>query len=126
MIRIDTTLTPRTLLPHVGRTFELAEEKIALLHKRWDPHRGSPVFTVRGAYTSRGWTEWTQGFFFGLPILQFDGTGERRFLELGRRGTVAHMDEHLTHMGVHDHGFNIVSTYGNLYRLMAEGRIGHD
>ena len=26
-------------------------------------------------------------------------------------------------MGVHDHGFNNVSTYGNLWRLMGEGRI---
>jgi hypothetical protein len=29
----------------------------------------------------------------------------------------------VTHFGVHDHGFNNVSTYGNLHRLMAEGRI---
>jgi unsaturated chondroitin disaccharide hydrolase len=29
----------------------------------------------------------------------------------------------LTHLGVHDHGFNNVSTYGNLWRLMNEGRL---
>ncbi len=126
MIRIDTALTPRALLPHVRRTFEISADKISRLHKSWDPRKGSPVFTVRGSYASRGWTEWTQGFFFGLPILQFDGTGERRFLELGRRGTADHMGEHITHMGVHDHGFNVVSTYGNLHRLMHEGRIGDD
>jgi hypothetical protein len=33
------------------------------------------------------------------------------------------MAPHLTHMGVHDHGFNNVSTYGNLWRLAREGRI---
>ena len=33
------------------------------------------------------------------------------------------MAEHLTHTGVHDHGFNNISTYGNLRRLMLEGRI---
>ena len=33
------------------------------------------------------------------------------------------MAPHLTHMGVHDHGFNNVSTYGNLWRLLREGRI---
>ena len=33
------------------------------------------------------------------------------------------MASHLTHVGVHDHGFNNVSTYGNLLRLMREGRI---
>jgi unsaturated chondroitin disaccharide hydrolase len=32
----------------------------------------------------------------------------------------------VTHFGVHDHGFNNVSTYGNLLRLMTEGRIDAD
>ena len=33
------------------------------------------------------------------------------------------MASHLTHVGVHDHGFNNVSTYGALWRLTREGRI---
>ena len=33
------------------------------------------------------------------------------------------MAPHLTHVGVHDHGFNNVSTYGGLWRLAREGRI---
>src|SRR5205085_2523554 len=33
------------------------------------------------------------------------------------------MAAHLTHVGVHDHGFNNVSTYGALWRLAREGRI---
>ena len=33
------------------------------------------------------------------------------------------MAPHVSHIGVHDHGFNNVSTYGNLLRLMNEGRI---
>ena len=32
------------------------------------------------------------------------------------------MPPHLTHFGVHDHGFNNVSTYGNLWRLVREGK----
>jgi hypothetical protein len=36
------------------------------------------------------------------------------------------MAPHVTHVGVHDHGFNNVSTYGNLLRLMHEGRIPED
>ena len=32
------------------------------------------------------------------------------------------MAPHLTHVGVHDHGFNNVSTYGNLWRLAREGK----
>jgi hypothetical protein len=36
------------------------------------------------------------------------------------------MAPHVTHIGVHDHGFNNLSTYGNLRRLMNEGRIKHN
>jgi len=32
------------------------------------------------------------------------------------------MAPHVSHIGVHDHGFNNVSTYGNLLRLMKEGK----
>jgi len=84
------------------------------------------VFTAKGKYTSRGWTEWTQGFQFGSALLQYDATGEERFLEIGRRRTRELMATHVSHMGVHDHGFNNVSTYGNLWRLMREGRVPHD
>jgi unsaturated chondroitin disaccharide hydrolase len=55
--------------------------------------------------------------------LQFDATGEERFLRIGRNNTVRFMATHVTHTGVHDHGFNNVSTYGNLLRLMNEARI---
>ena len=80
------------------------------------------MFTVDGVYRSRGWTEWTQGFQFGAPLLQFDATCDREFLELGRSHTLERMAPHLTHVGVHDHGFNNVSTYGNLWRLAREGK----
>jgi unsaturated chondroitin disaccharide hydrolase len=33
---------------------------------------------VKGRYTTRGWTEWTQGFQYGAEILQFDATGDPR------------------------------------------------
>ena len=36
------------------------------------------------------------------------------------------MAPHLTHVGVHDHGFNNVSTYGNLWRLAREGKFDAD
>jgi hypothetical protein len=55
--------------------------------------------------------------------LQYDATGEESFLETGRKKTVAVMAPHVSHIGVHDHGFNNVSTYGNLLRLMKEGKI---
>jgi hypothetical protein len=126
VLKADAALGPRDLAPAIRRLFELSAGKIERLRHRWNPALGTPVFTVRGQYTSRGWTEWTQGFQFGAAALQFDATGEPRFLEMAREGTVSRMASHLTHVGVHDHGFNNVSTYGNLLRLMREGRIGED
>ena len=123
MIQIDNHLTPSSLLPAIDRLFQLSGEKIHRLQDRWNPERGTPVFTVKGEYTSRGWTEWTQGFQFGAAIYQFEVTQDEAFLDIGRRNTVDLMASHVTHVGVHDHGFNNVSTYGNLLRLMAAGAI---
>lgn len=125
-MKILSGLTPQSLAPKLSRLFELSAKKIRSLEASWQPSQGSPVCTAGGRYTSRGWTEWTQGFQFGAAILQFDATGDREFLDIGRQRTVDVMAPHVTHIGVHDHGFNNVSTYGNLLRLMHEGRIPDD
>ena len=122
-IKIDQKLTSKKLLPALGQLFELSGQKIEAIERRWNPAKGTPVFTEKGRYSSRGWTEWTQGFQFGSAVLQYDVTGESRFLEIGRTATVNQMASHVSHIGVHDHGFNNVSTYGNLLRLMNEGAI---
>ena len=123
MIKIDSQLSLQDLKPSLNNLFEVSAGKIKSLHKRWKTEAGAPVFTVNGKYTARGWTEWTQGFQFGMSILQYDITGEKSFLEMGRSATVEKMASHVSHFGVHDHGFNNISTYGNLLRLMNEGRI---
>src|ERR1043166_1368316 len=122
-LRIDYQLRAAHLLPKIERFFELSASKILAIEKTWNPAHGTPVFTRKGRHASRGWTEWTQGFQFGSAILQFDATGDQRFLELGRNKTIEIMSPHLSHVGVHDHGFNNISTYGNLWRLMREGKI---
>src|SRR5512135_146209 len=122
-LKIDYSLTAEKLKGKIHRLFALSAGKILSIEKSWNPGRGTPVFTMKGKFTSRGWTEWTQGFQFGSALLQFDATGDRRFLEIGRRRTIEAMAPHVSHMGVHDHGFNNISTYGNLWRLMREGRI---
>jgi len=122
MIKINSDLKPSDLNHKLKRLWELSAEKIYLIDKTYDESKGSPVFTVKGKYTARGWTEWTQGFQFGAAILQYDATGDKAFLELGRKKTVEVMAPHVSHTGVHDHGFNNVSTYGNLLRLMHEGK----
>ena len=121
-MNLEQRLSCRELAGLIERVFDLAARKTLSLAKRWDPSDGSPVFTRRGKYTTRGWTEWTQGFQFGIPILLFDATGNEKLLTLGREKTVWFMAAHVSHTGVHDHGFNNVSTYGNLRRLAIEGR----
>ena len=104
MLKIDFHLKPAGLTRDVERVFALSADKIRNLEQTWKPENGTPVFTVQGRYTSRGWTEWTQGFQFGSAILQFDATGDVSFLNLGRERTVSRMASHVSHLGVHDHG----------------------
>ncbi len=126
MIRINAQLKPSDLESKLDRFWKLSGEKIDLIEKKYDASKGSPVFTVAGKYSTRGWTEWTQGFQYGSAILQYDATGEKSFLDLAKKKTVDVMATHVSHLGVHDHGFNNVSTYGNLLRLMREGKLDHN
>jgi hypothetical protein len=119
-MKINRSLTPKKLRKKVARLFNLAGQKIRAVDAAWDPDKGTPVFTVKGSYTSRGWTDWTQGFQFGMALLQFDATGDTSFLKIGREKTLKFMASHVSHTGVHDHGFNNISTYGNLRRLILE------
>ncbi len=126
MININNNLAPADLLGKIQRLWEASAAKIQSIEKTCPPGSASPVFTVDGQYTAQGWTEWTQGFVYGSAVLQFDATDDQAFLKLGRDRTVDVMAPHLTHFGVHDHGFNNVSTYGNLWRLMNEQRLDED
>lgn len=122
MLQIKNELKSKDLQTKLQHFWELSAHKIHLIENNYDTSKGSPVFTVQGKYTTRGWTEWTQGFQYGSAILQFDATGEKSFLETGRKNTVERMAPHISHIGVHDHGFNNISTYGNLLRLIHEGK----
>ncbi|MCS6243467.1 MAG: glycoside hydrolase family 88 protein [Opitutus sp.] len=123
MIHLDPSLTPAALAPALDRFFAVAKTKITSLDRDYDETKGSPVFTVAGRYTTRGWTEWTEGFRYGIALLHFDATGDTESLASGRSRTVSKMASHVSHIGVHDHGFNNLSTYGNLLRLLREGRL---
>lgn len=125
-MRIDDQLTPAALAPALEQLWQLSARKLDLICAEFDPAWGSPVFTVGGKYTTRGWTEWTEGFHYGSAFIQFDATGERRFADQARRLTVERMASHVSHTGVHDHGFNNLSTYGNWLRLQREGRLPAD
>ena len=126
-MQIDREIIPADLAGAARRVCEVASGKVRGLYESWDPSTGAPVYTVAGRYTQRGWTEWTEGFQYGCALLAFDGLtfdgrGDADLLDLGRRQTMERMAPHLSHVGVHDHGFNTMSTYGNLLRLGLEGR----
>lgn len=121
-MKINNEIAPIDLEGNLEQLWAASAACVRSVEETCPPGTASPVFTVDGRYRAQGWTEWTQGFQYGSAILQFDATGDDAFLELGRRRTVEVMAPHVTHVGVHDHGFNNVSTYGNLLRLAREGR----
>lgn len=123
MIEIKYDLDPSGLSTKIKRFWDLSAQKIRLIETEFEPALGSPVVTVQGKYTSRSWTEWTQGFQYGSMVLQYDATGDEFFLDEAQQRIVEKMAAHVSDFGVHDHGFNNVSTYGNLRRLILEERI---
>lgn len=125
-MKVERQRTPQELAPAITRLFELASEKTKRIAARWQVSMGAPVVTRAGEYAGRNWTQWTQGFAYGNAILCYDITRDAKLLQIGRENTLQHMAEHITHIGVHDHGFNNLSTYGQLRRLMQEGIIPHN
>ena len=57
MIKISETLAPVNFNNKLSCFWQLSGEKIKLIEKNYDESKGSPVFTVEGKYTTRGWTE---------------------------------------------------------------------
>jgi len=126
MIDIRNAPELKEVAARLDAVWEAGLRATTLLRNAWSPDAGTPVYTEAGIYTTRGWTEWTQGFQFGNALYLYEATGDAGMLAYGRSATVDHMAHHLTHIGVHDHGFNNVSTYGNLLRMMGEGAIPGD
>jgi hypothetical protein len=125
-VQIDETITLEDAARAARQAAQAGSRKIRMLLKRWNASDGAPVFTVAGRYNSRGWTNWTQGFLYGQALLCFEMTGENDLLKTARQLVRLCMGNHVTHFGVHDHGFNCVSTYGNLRRLMLQKTIQYD
>jgi unsaturated chondroitin disaccharide hydrolase len=122
MLTLIKGLCASDLTDKLNRFWGLSAKKIQLIEKNFDDSKGAPVFTICGKYTARGWTDWTQGFQYGSAILQFDAAGDKIILENARKNTIEKMGPHISNTGVHDHGFNNISTYGNLLRLMNVGK----
>ena len=99
-MRIETELDISTFNDKLAQFWHMAAEKVKLLKAEYDSSLGSPVFTAEGKYTTRGWTEWTQGFQYGIPLLVFDAIGDTEMLEIGRNSTFANMSHHISHCDV--------------------------
>ena len=123
MIRIDHQLTAAALVPAIDRVFELSGQKIALIQKHWDRAQGhAGVHGARPLHHPR-----LDRVDAGLPVrlgasCSSTPPATQRSSSSAARGTLERMASHVTHIGVHDHGFNNVTTYGNLLRLLREGR----
>ena len=87
----NTSITPNDLTENLKRFWQVSGQKIDLINREYDDSQGSPVFTVAGKYSTRGWTEWTQGFQYGSEILQFDATGDETYLAMGKRLSLIHI-----------------------------------
>ena len=81
MIRNNNNQKAADLKNKLQKFWERSAEKIALIEKNYDNSKGSPVFTVNGNYTTRGWTEWTQGFQYGSLFYSMMQQDEKSFLK---------------------------------------------
>ncbi|MBC6998471.1 glycoside hydrolase family 88 protein [Cytophaga sp. FL35] len=122
-MNINFELTPKDLLGKCNNLWTYSSHKIKSMHAGLQGKKGSPVVTVNGVYEPRSWTDWTQGFQYGSELFQFDATGDSFFLNIAIDNIKNQMTSHVSHFGVHDHGFNNLSTYGNLLRLLNEGKV---
>lgn len=125
-MQINTELKPENLAKKIDKLWSYSDAKIRSMTSSLKNSAGSPVVTVNGKYEPRSWTDWTQGFQFGSELFQYEAHGDSYFLDLAIGNIKTKMTSHVSHFGVHDHGFNNLSTYGNLLRLLNEGKIPQD
>lgn len=105
----------------IARMWEVSREKLIAIEERLVQSGDEAlVYTRKGRYTAQGWTDWTRGFQVGSMLLQAEAEDSSFFFQWGRENTIERIQHHLTHFGVHDHGFTVTSTYGALLRLMDE------
>ena len=66
MLDIDKSLKCSDLTEKIDHLWTLSGQKILSIENNYDHTKGAPVFTSAGKYTTRGWTEWTQGLNMDL------------------------------------------------------------
>src|SRR6516225_2935795 len=74
-MQVDETITLEDTARAARQAAHIGSRKIRMLLKRWNAADGAPVFTVAGRYSSRSWTNWTEGLLYGQALLCFEMTG---------------------------------------------------
>lgn len=126
MITINLSLKPADLRKKIERLWEVSAPKVLAIDLAETGGGATPVFTVQGKYVAHPNADAVPGFVYGSALLQYDAFWDESFLLLGAERTKQRMTHYVTRTGAHDHGSNIVSTYGNLWRLMNESRLAED
>jgi len=107
--------------------WEASAPKILSIDACETPGAATPVFTVGGRYTARGWTDsGRRGLCMARPSCNTMPPAIAAFSRSVAPARATAWRHHITHTGCMIDGFNNVSTYGNPPRLMAEGRIPFD
>ncbi|MCY4171713.1 MAG: glycosyl hydrolase [Bacteroidetes bacterium] len=106
--------------------WNLSDMKLCAIESQTNSQDHALVFTRNGQYTTQPWTDWTRGFHIGSILLQSEADSSRAIRDFGRLSTMKFIQPQVTNFGVHDHGFNVTSTYGTLLRQMHENRDLHN
>jgi unsaturated chondroitin disaccharide hydrolase len=122
-MKIDLSIEQSISDINLNRFWELSGQKILMIEKSFDTAKGAPVFTEKGKYVTEVGRNGHRDFSLDLLCSNLMQQGMISSSSLGRENTLHKMTPHLTHTGVHDHGFNNVSTYGSLLRMIEEGKL---
>ena len=126
-MNIDTTLKPADLSKPLARLFELAAKKVRLIDRTWDRvARHAGLHRRRQVHHAAAGRSGRRASSTAARSSPSTRPATASCSSSAGSNTLEHMAPHVTHIGVHDHGFNNLSTYGNLRRLMREGRIEHN
>jgi hypothetical protein len=110
----------------IERLWEVSAPKILTINLAETAETPAPVFTVNGKYVTHEGAEAVPGFLYGSAILQYDAFWDESFVHLASARIAEKMTRYVSRMSGDDHGDNLVNTYGNLWRLMNEGRLQGD
>ncbi len=123
MITIDSSLTPETCSPRANGSGRSRRRRSAASPSGSPTARRRRSSPAPAATSRRAGPSGPAASSTAPRCWRSTRPATSRCWPSAARGRAATWRSHVTHFGVHDHGFNNVSTYGNLRRLILEGRL---